>query len=191
MDSIQGQIHIIEKLDKKSFEILFKQYFSVLCQFARKYVRDLDTSKEIVHDCFVSFWDKRETIDLSKPVKTYLFTSVHNRCLNHIRNNKKFDQNVENFELLDLSHHHIASDSLVEQEVSSQIHKAIESLPEKCKEIFKMSRFEDMKYKDIAEKLNLSVKTVEAQMSKALQVMRTSLSEFISVLIYFIFFLTK
>lgn len=184
-------LHIIEKLDKKSFEILFKQYFSVLCQFARKYVRDLDTSKEIVHDCFVSFWDKRESIDLSKPVKTYLFTSVHNRCLNYIRNNKKFDQNVENFELLDLSHHHVASDSLVEQEVSSQIHNAIESLPEKCKEIFKMSRFEDMKYKDIAEKLNLSVKTVEAQMSKALQVMRTSLSEFISVLIYFLYFLTK
>ncbi|OFX17587.1 MAG: hypothetical protein A2033_04625 [Bacteroidetes bacterium GWA2_31_9] len=191
MDSRQGQTHIIEKLDKNSFEILFKQYFSVLCQFARKYVRDLDTSKEIVHDCFVSFWDKRDTIDLSKPVKTYLFTSVHNRCLNHIRNNKKFDQNVENFELLDLSHHHIASDSLVEQEISSQINNAIESLPEKCKEIFKMSRFEEMKYKEIAEKLNLSIKTVEAQMSKALQVMRTSLSEFISVLIYFIIFLTK
>ncbi|OFX47869.1 MAG: hypothetical protein A2046_02830 [Bacteroidetes bacterium GWA2_30_7] len=185
------QTQNIEKLDKKSFEILFKQYFSALCQFARKYVRDLDTSKEIVHDCFVSFWDKRDTIDLSKPVKTYLFTTVHNKCLNHIRNNKKFDQNVENFELLDLSYHYNASDSLVEQEISSQINTAIESLPEKCKEIFKMSRFEEMKYKDIAEKLNLSIKTVEAQMSKALQVMRTSLSEYISALIYFIFFLTK
>lgn len=176
----------VKKLDIKVFEEIFKENFTKLCSYARTFIKDFDTSKEIVHDCFVILWDKRSDIDLSKNVKSYLYTSVHNKCLNYIRDNKKFTKNFDSLEtgIFDIS---INDNNKLEfEEVQTKINDAINSLPEKCREIFKMNRFGEMKYKEIAEKLGISIKTVEAQMSKALTVMRENLKEYISVLIILI-----
>jgi len=177
--------NIIKKLDEASFEVLFKSHFKGLCWFAVKYVKDLDTAKEIVQDAFINLWEKRESIDLSKPVKSYLSTIIYNRSLNYLRDNKKFNKDILSFENISPDEGYQQTDRLVEAEISNKINIAIEELPEKCREIFKLSRFENLKYQEIADKLQISVKTVEAQMSKALQHMRTKLVDYITIMIIF------
>lgn len=168
----------------KNYEELFRTYYSSLCYFARKYISDLDTCKEIVHNVFVTIWEKKDEFDFNKPAKSYLFTSVYNRCLNHIRNQKKFvdgsDGNPEDiFTDSTIDHDHLEA-----AELESKIWEGIKKLPEKCREIFILNRFEEKKYAEIATKLGISVKTVEAQMSKALKTLREHLADYIHILIF-------
>ena len=176
-------IHKVDIIDKKAFEEIFRSYFPPLCSFAKKYVRDFDIGKDIVHDVFLNMWDKRESIDTSKSIKSYLFTSVYNRCLNYIRDNKKFDQNEVDLERLNPDQAWDSSDKLVETELEDKIKAILDSLPEKCREIFLMNRFEGLKYKEVAEKLGISVKTVETQMSKALKILRGNLVEYLTIIL--------
>jgi len=152
-----------------------------LCFFAQKYVKDFETSKEIVQDAFISLWEKRETIDMSRPVKSYLTMVIHNKCTNYLRDNRKFDPFILNIENLLEVPEYDGADILVEEELKLKIDASILELPEKCREIFVLNRYENLKYQEIANKLQISVKTVETQMSKALQHMRIRLAEFISV----------
>jgi RNA polymerase sigma-70 factor, ECF subfamily len=117
---------------------------------------------------------------------------IHNKCTNYLRDNRKFDRYILNIEnLVDVPEYE-GADSLVEDELKTKIEDAINELPEKCREIFMMSRYENLKYQEIADKLTISVKTVETQMSKALQHMRLRLAEYISVIIALVFsFLSK
>ena len=163
---------------------MFRTYFSSLCYFAQKYISDLDTSKEIVHNIFISIWEKRKEFDFEKPAKSYLFTSVYNRCMNYIRDQKKFIDN-ESSEIM-LEQGTINNDHLEAAELESRIWKVINELPEKCREVFTLNRFEGLKYAEIAEKLNISIKTVEAHMSKALKIMREKLADYLTILILFI-----
>ncbi|GAB4301463.1 MAG: RNA polymerase sigma-70 factor [Marinilabiliales bacterium] len=178
----------LNKLDETSFEVLFKEHFTVLCAFARKYIRDLDASKEVVHDVFINLWNKRDSIDIDKPVKSYLFTSVHNRCLNYIRDNKKFDREntlVENLKSKEV----VDRDFIIEAETEARIKKAIDELPPKCKEVFLLSRYENMKYHEIADKCGISIKTVEGQISRALKMLRAKLSDLFILILLFCFML--
>lgn len=150
-----------------------------MAYFALQYTKDLDTAREITQEAFISLWEKRETIDLSKPVKTYLTTSVRNKCLNWLRDNKKFNRDILDIEGLLSDRIYIPTDRLVESEIRVKIISAIEELPEKCREIFVLNRNENLKYQEIANRLQISVKTVETQMSKALQHMRNRLEEFL------------
>lgn len=144
-------------------------------------MKDFETAKEIVQDAFISLWEKRETIDMSRPVKSYLTMVIHNKCSNYLRDNRKFDQNILNIENLFEVPEYDGADILVEEELKQKIDTSIAELPEKCREIFVLNRYENLKYQEIADKLQISVKTVETQMSKALQHMRIRLAEFISV----------
>jgi len=152
-----------------------------LCFFAQKYVKDFETAKEIAQDAFISLWEKRETIDMDRAVKSYLTTVIHNKCTNYLRDNRKFDQYILNIENLADIPEYEGADTMVEGELKTKIDDAISELPEKCREIFMMSRYENLKYQEIADKLDISVKTVETQMSKALQHMRLRLAEYISL----------
>ena len=181
-------VHI--NLSEKSFEDLFKKHFTGLCLFAGKYISDFDTTKEIVHDVFIRLWEIRNKVDASKPLKSYLFTSVHNRCLNYIRDNKKYAANLGISEMsnIDFSEN---NDKMVELEMKEIIMNTISSLPEKCREIFELSRFEGLKYNEIAEKLNISVKTVEANISKALKILRENLIEYLTIFLILIYLYMK
>lgn len=172
-------------LNKDLFEKLFKEHFVHLCNFAQNYVSDLDDAKEIVQDVFINLWTKRETITSDKSVKSYLFTSVKNRCFNFIRDNKKFRSYVLDIDIADYEVP-FENDPFSESELQTKINKTINKLPEKCRQVFKLSRVEELKYKEIADKLNISVKTVEAQMSKALKVLREELKEYIAVILLLI-----
>lgn len=150
-----------------------------MCFFALQYTRDQDTAREITQEAFISLWEKRASIDLSKPVKTYLSTTVRNKCLNWLRDNKKFNREILDIEGLISDKSYIQPDRLIEAEIREKIAIAIDRLPQKCREIFVLNRYENLKYQEIANRLEISVKTVETQMSKALQHMRTQLAEFL------------
>jgi RNA polymerase sigma-70 factor (ECF subfamily) len=162
--------------------MLFRSHFSGMCFFAQKYVKDFETSKEIVQDAFINLWEKRETIDMSRSVKSYLTTVIHNKCTNYLRDNRKFDPYILNIENLLEVPEYDGADSMVENELKLKIDLSIAELPEKCREIFVLNRYENLKYQEIADKLQISVKTVETQMSKALQHMRVRLAEYITVI---------
>ena len=168
------------QLDKPAFETLFRSFFPGLVLFAQKYVPDRDSATEIVHNVFLNLWEKREKVDTSTSLKSYLFTSVHNRCLNFIRDQKKFDRDETLLERLDSDEFTDASDRLEEMELEQRIYDAIQSLPEKCREVFTLNRFEELKYGEIAVKLDISVKTVETQISKALKILRNKLSDYLT-----------
>ena len=163
--------------------MIFRTDFKGLCFHALKYVKDFDISQEIVQEAFLSLWEKRDTIDMSQPVKAYLITTIRNKCLNWLRDNKKFNTVIIHFEELLPDHEYVSSDRLIEAEILKAVQHAIHELPEKCREIFTLSRFGNLKYQEIADQLQISVKTVETQMSKALQHMRIRLKEFISVMV--------
>lgn len=168
---------------KRKFEILFREHFTGLCYFARKYTGDLDAAKEIVHNVFLRIWENRSDFEWEKPAKSYLFTSVYNRSLNYIRDNRKLIRQ-ENFQALHLIADESAySENLETAELESRIKQTLQRLPEKCRQVFELSRFEQKKYSEIAMQLNISVKTVETQMSKALHMLREELKDYLTILI--------
>ena len=166
------------------FEEMFRTYFTSLCYFAQKYIPDLDTSKEIVHNIFISIWEKREEFDFEKPAKSYLFTSVYNRCMNYIRDQKKFIDSESSTIILEKES--VDNDHMEAAELEDRIWRAIDTLPQKCREVFVLNRFEGKKYSEIADQLKISVKTVEAQMSKALRVLRDHLKDYIYLILYLV-----
>ena len=169
-------------LNRFEFEKLFKELYSTLSHFAYGFTKDFDSAQEIAQDVFINLWQKRETIDPKKSIKSYLFTSTKNRCLNYIRDNKKFRSQYLDVEL-ELEIPVEDKDIFSENERIDRINQAFDKLPEKCREVFELSRFEEMKYKDIAEKLNISIKTVEVHMSKALKILREELKELMILLL--------
>jgi RNA polymerase sigma-70 factor, ECF subfamily len=171
-------VTLVEK-NLTTFERLFKELFKPLCGFALKYTGDLDEAKGLVHDVFVGLWEKLATLPQDTNYQSYLYTGVRNRGLNYIRDRKK----QVAFSSVPEEHLAEANDTLVASELEQEIEAAIHSLPEKCREVFELNRKEGLKYAQIAEKMGISVKTVEGQMSKALGVLRDRLGEFLTLLL--------
>lgn len=169
-------------MNKHSFEQLFREYFTPLMSFAKKILVDEDDAREVVHTVFIKLWERREEIDLSRSLKSYLFTSVHNRSLNVIRDRKKFSSE----EVPDIGGEWDVSAQIESMELEHKIRETIDALPEKCRQIFELNRFDGLKYSEIAEKLGISVKTVENQMSKALKILREKLLKYLTILLWLI-----
>ena len=170
-----------QKIDEKAFEKLFREYFYPLLAFACRIIRDKDDSKDIVHNVFVNLWERRDNIHQETSLKSWLFTSVNNRCLNFIRDNKKFYRNdVISENINDPS---TWEDHLVASEIDGKIQNALDALPEACRKIFLLSRMDGLKYHEIAEKLGISEKTVETQMSRALKSLRERLKDLLITVI--------
>lgn len=148
-----------------------------------RFTGDLDSAKNLVHEVFIQVWEKFETLPRDTNYKSYCYTAVRNKCLNHIRDKKKFVmiENVSEDRLAELN------TTLESAELAQRIEAAIASLPEKCRQVFELSRIEELKYAEIAEKMNISIKTVEAQMSKALSVLKEHLTEFMTIIILMFF----
>ena len=163
-------------LNKDTFQKVFELYYNPLCRFASAYLKDADNAEEIVQQVFINLWQQKDTIDPDRQIKSYLFTAVKNRCLNHIRDRKKFRSYYLDVEA-ELEIPIAGKDNLLEQDLEKQLAEALDKLPEKCREIFMLCRFENMKYKEVAKKLDISQKTVEAQMTKALKILREELKD--------------
>jgi len=178
-----SSLNSTDSILKHKFEALFREYFTGLSYFARKYTGDIDSAKEIVHIVFIRIWENRSNFDWEKPAKSYLFTSVYNRSLNYVRDNRKFishDEASRNKLIIDDS---VFTNNIDTAELEGRIKYALRQLPERCREVFEMSRFENKKYAEIAEQLNISVKTVEAQMSKALHIFKEELKHYLTIVL--------
>ena len=156
--------YIFERIksgDENLFNQLFDDYYTSLCFFFFCFLQDLDLSRSLVQEVFVNLWVKRDNIDVSHSVKSYLYNSVKNKSIDYIRKEKK------KIHIYDFSDDIIQSpfkDLVEEAELNDRINRSINELPEKCKEIFKLCRFDGLKYSQIAEQLDISIKTVEMQM---------------------------
>jgi RNA polymerase sigma-70 factor (ECF subfamily) len=173
-------------LDKSSFEELFRQHYAALCRYAVGIIGDSEQSEDIVQHSFVKMWNKRADMDLSRSLKSYLYTSVRNACINYIRDQKKFRSEFLDIEIYASDAVSAFTDGLERVqagELQEKIQKALAALPDKSREVFVMSRIEQMKYREIAEKLGVKQKTVEAHMSRALKILREELSDYLFLLL--------
>ena len=171
--------------NKKSFERLFKTYYASLCVFAHRFIDDPDDCEEVVQSFFLKIWDKRKNIDINTSVKSYLFGSVRNRCLNHIKH-QKIKQQYQNTIVQSANIENHASNDFLEIDLIEKINNCIAALPERRREIFILSREQGLKYREIANKLNISIKTVETQMGHALKELREQLKDYQQLLISFL-----
>jgi len=168
--------------DERAFQALFRKYYRAMCHFANQFLADSDIAEEIVQEMFVKIWEKRSVLNIETSVKHYLFRSVRNHCLNQIQHEKIKKQYASKV-LESASQEFNPDDYFLEVDLVQRIEKSIESLPPKRREIFRLSRERGMKYKEIADALDISVKTVEAQMGLALKHLREELKDFSNYLI--------
>ena len=163
--------------DERAFKALFEKYYAFLCHFASQFLNDSEMAEEIVQELFVRIWEKRESLTIETSVKHYFFKSVKNQCLNQLQHQKiklRYAGKVK-----ETSHQDIdPSQNYIEVDLFERIEKSIDSMPKKRQEIFRLSREQGLKYKEIAEQLNISIKTVEAQMGLALKYLREELKDF-------------
>lgn len=167
----------------KAFEQMFKAHYKELHSYANVMLRDEDTAEEIVQSMFLKFWEKRALLNVQTSIKAYLYKCVYNDSLNYIKH-QKVKTKYQDFAAYTMNDHHEAASSRVElTELQFKLHEALNELPEHCRTIFQMSRFEELKYREIAEQLDLSIKTVENQMGKALKILRLKLADFIAFIL--------
>ncbi|MCF8359491.1 MAG: RNA polymerase sigma-70 factor [Prolixibacteraceae bacterium] len=184
MDNEKKLFQQIKEGNKQSFEKLFRFYYAPLCHFSRKYIADPDECEEIVQGFFLKIWEKRSDLDITVSVKNYLFSSVRNRCLNYIKH-QKIRQGYKT-DVLSKNNSQLNPDNyILEVDLHNKIREGIDSLPPRRREIFILSREEGLKYREIAEKLGISIKTVETQMGQALKDLRKKLSTYKHLLITF------
>jgi RNA polymerase sigma-70 factor, ECF subfamily len=167
----------IRQGDKKQFELLFRSSYVSLVRYAKSLIKDHDDAEEIVQDLFYRFWKDRDKIKIESSLNGYLFRSVYNRCLHYIDHNKVIGQYAKEAQYLNPDSPPDPSDIVHYNELQEKIVSIMEKLPERCSKIFSMSRFEGLKYSEIAEKLSISIKTVESNMGKALKEFRKELEE--------------
>lgn len=175
--------------DEKAFETLFHKYYASLCLYATQFLLDDDKAEEIVQNAFVKIWAKRDEISIDTSVKHYLYRSIKNQCINHIQHLKIRQKHAQT--VLDEARPESDPGYFMEIGLAEKIEASIDSLPKKRKEIFRLSREEGLKYREIAEQLNISIKTVEAQMGLALKQLREMLKDYQDYLIGLILILRK
>ena len=190
MNLEQELLSSVIKGNKKSFEILFGTYYKRLCSYAASFVSQNDLAEDIVTDVFLRMWEKRETINVHHSISSYLFQSVKNSCINFLQRekNRKYTVSENEVALLELKMKYPISDNypltdLLGQELEEKIKNEIEKLPKQCRDIFYLSRFEELSHKEIAEKLKISENTVKVQIYRALTKMRKGLKDYLPLII--------
>jgi RNA polymerase sigma-70 factor, ECF subfamily len=172
----QQETTAIKSGDQAAFDAFFRQWYKPLCHYAASMAdRDMEAAEDIVQNAFIKLWEQRQTLEVRHSLKAYLYKSVHNACLNRIRDLKT----VEKYKVHQARIMENQFDLPTEPDLAERIREAIAELPNQCRHVFELSRFEDLKYREIAEQLNISPKTVENQMGRALAFMRTRLADYL------------
>jgi len=165
--------------DISSFSLIFKKYYSSLYQFTGRFVRDAQTADNIVQDLFVYLWIHRKDLHIKSSLKSYLYISAKNRSVNYLKHRSRDN---------DLCDHNItfpsAEESYLEKEKHAAVHKAINLLPEKCRQIYLMKRYDNLTYTEIAHILDISVNTVKKQLNRALKSLYKQLAHMLAQYIW-------
>lgn len=173
--------------DDDAFEQLFKSHYKSLHIYVNTMLRDEEMAEEIVQNMFMRFWEKRNLLDINTSIKAYLYKCVHNDTLNYLKH-QKVKARYQEHAVYTSSNSEPASHKVELSELESKLYEAMSDLPEQCRAIFQMSRFEELKYREIAEQMGLSIKTVENQMGKALRILRLKLVDFLALIVIGILF---
>ncbi|MCK9414491.1 MAG: RNA polymerase sigma-70 factor [Prolixibacteraceae bacterium] len=167
---------------------IFHQFFQPLCHLSNHYLEDDDEAKEVVQEAFVKLWEIRENLDKDSNIRNFLFTLVKNNCLNILKRKQMLLKHHEKIKWMEMHYQYeslsrMGGDYLEFNELKEKIDLAIKNLPDHCRIIFEMSRFEELKNREIAEKLGVTQKTVEAHLTKALKILRNDLKEYLPVIL--------
>ena len=169
---------LLERLrrgDTSAFDTIFRTWYGPLVGTAERMLRDRAVAEELVQDVMLELWRRRETLAADGSAQAYLFQATRNRVLNHLRH-LRIEQRSEPEIRGESSSSPRADSALVHEELDVAVQKAVQALPDRCREVFELSRVHGLKYAEIAKTLGISVKTVEAQMGKALRTLRERLA---------------
>ncbi len=189
MDEQQRLLQGLKRGDKKVFEEIYRLYYAPLCFYCLRYVGDMEDAKELVQALFFKIWIRREELNINTSVKSYLYKSIQNYALNYLKQEQVRKKIKIEREYLPKNVSGNGLHNLEEKELKAIIREAILMLPEKRRKIFELNRFEKMKYSQIAEHLSISVKTVEAQMSKSLKHLRSALKDYLPAVLLLLWLL--
>lgn len=177
------QVAQLAQRNEMAFEIVFKQYFKPLHAYATSIIRNQEAAEGIVQHIFLNLWEKAGQLNLSPGIAAYLYKSVHNHSLNYLKH-QKVRTSYHQFAMANHStSQENTSRKVLLTDLEKRYRKVLADLPEQCRTIFQLSRFEELRNHEIAEKLGISIKTVEAQITKALKILRSRLAEFIPLLL--------
>ena len=177
---------LVDNQDSQLFEELFRKYSKPLFYYAAKFVED-EVAKDIVQDIFAKLWSDR-SITINQSLNSFLFTMVRNSCLQQLEKQKVRNKYLESTKLIlqaeELRFYVEEKSSLIEQEVENKLNEVIHKLPDRCRQIFLLSRYENKKNREIAEELEISIKAVEKQITKALATIRIMMKDYLPLLIF-------
>jgi RNA polymerase sigma-70 factor (ECF subfamily) len=179
----KATIRLLQNGDEKTFEQVFKSNYKNLHAYAYTIVKSESLAEEMVQNVFVKIWEKRDRLSEEISLKGYLYRAVHNESLNHLKHEKIKSRYQLHVVSTAETYEQTASRKVLTSELEKKLREALNELPEKCRTIFQLSRFDELKYREIADELKISVKTVESQMGKALKVLRAKLIEFLPLVI--------
>jgi RNA polymerase sigma-70 factor, ECF subfamily len=185
------RIHQSADNENTRFENVFRQYYQPLWHLSQYYLGDKDEAREVVQDAFMKLWEIRYDIEPDSNLKNFLFTLVKNNCLNILKHNQIKLKHHEKIQWIEMYYQYeslagMNEDYLEINELRDKIELAIQHLPEHSRAVFEMSRFGNMKNQEISEKLGITVKTVEAHMTKALKILRQELKDYLPFILLFI-----
>lgn len=175
---------LIAARDEAAFEQVFKQYYKNLHAYACSFLNDPDEAEERVQQVFFKIWERAEHLQFQGSIAAYLYRAVHNECLNFQKHEKI--KTAHRLHVVHRMQNETHTDKPMNKELEQQFREALNELPEQCRTVFQLSRFEELKYREIADRLDISVKTVENHMGKALKLLRLKLVDFLPFIAIFL-----
>jgi len=186
VDLLEKQVlETLQLGNESAFEMIFRTYYQPLCRYAYSFLQDKEEAEEVVQASFITVWEKRNNIAIETSLKSYLYRMVRNSCLNVIKHEKVKQQHVAHELAVSEVSYESVSQKVQAAELEIRITEAMKTLPEQCRLVFQLSRFEELKYQEIADQLQISVKTVENHMGKALKLMREQLKDYLPLFLIF------
>ena len=168
--------------DEETFEGVYKYFLRPLHIYAITMLKDDEAAKGMVQNIFLKLWERRDTLNFNGSLQAYLYAAVYHECLNYLRHQKVKLSHQDHISY-SMKNNTASNDGMELTDLKDKLQQAMQLLPEKCRTIFQLSRFEELKYREIADLLGISVKTVEAQMGKALKILRYKLLEYLPLII--------
>ncbi|MGF1637108.1 MAG: RNA polymerase sigma-70 factor [Cyclobacteriaceae bacterium] len=189
IDDVVEELSLANRIkndDKEAFDDLYERYWSALMAFCYKLTQSESVSQEIVQDLFVELWINRSRLEIKKSLRSYLFNALKYKVLDHIKKSSKKEAYIS--EMLDV---YTCGINFTEQEINlvnleRSYKKALEILPERCRQVFRLSREENQSIVEISQNLNISSQTVKNQISKALKILRVHLKEYVALLVFLV-----